>query len=219
MADHDLVQRLDGVALELGLEAGGEVADRRARGRYRASREDRWPAGSSAGASPTTPLVSRVRTSPLTLISSSIDRLRHGQRVAKIAVLVLPWRGGRAGACELPALHRLRAARQRRHAQILRARHQRLGIGVGGGMLDADQHGLQRRPGDDGRRHQEIVLELDAERAVRGDEVGQELVQARLEDLVDAAISAAAHRSGRRACGIRAASCRQARPACRSRFS
>src|SRR4029078_2237776 len=46
-----------------------------------------------------------------------------------------------------------------------------------------------RRPGDDGRRHQEIVLQLDAERAVGGNEVDQEFVQARLEDLVDAAIA------------------------------
>ena len=146
-------------------------------------------------------------------------RLRHGQRVAKIAVLVLPWRGDGAGACELPALHRLRAARQRRHAQILRARHQRLGIGVAGGVLDPGSAWSSRRPGDDGRRHQEIVLQLDAERAVRGDEVGQELVQARLEDLVDAAISQPRVDLAGEPAGIRAASCRQARPACRSRSS
>jgi hypothetical protein len=34
------------------------------------------------------------------------------------------------------------------------------------------------RPRHGRRRHQEIVLELDAERAVAGDEIDQELVQA-----------------------------------------
>ena len=69
------------------------------------------------------------------------DRLRHGERVAAIAVLVVPLMDDGARGRDLPAFHRLSAAGERREPQILRAGNERLGIDVFGGMLDPDQHG------------------------------------------------------------------------------
>jgi len=54
--------------------------------------------------------------------------------------------------------------------------------------LGRPRHGS---PGDGSPRHQEVFLELRTERVILGDEIGQELVQAGREGLVEAAISKA----------------------------